>query len=220
MAAVDSGRQRNPGVPQDDGGGLDAVGRYWTQWKYKALSMVSDEPPPDAAVLAEMPPEQGYVDGLAEMTDLSYTQRITGFFMMMGMGVLFILFGMMMWMRPIKFSFFMTCGNIFCLCSTMFLAGCAQQLRTMFEANRFEAACLYVLSVACTLLSALWLKSKLLSIVFALAQLVAILWYALSFLPYARQTLTFAASYASMVLGPIVNVVVRGVSSCLGAIFS
>ncbi|CAJ1015990.1 conserved hypothetical protein [Leishmania braziliensis MHOM/BR/75/M2904] len=216
MTTVDSGRQRNPGVLQDDG--ENKLGQYWSQLKYKALGLVSSEPPPDTALLTEMPPEQGYMEGLSEMTDLTYTQRITGFFMMMGMGILFILLSMVMWMWPKKFSFFMTCGNIFCLCSIMFLAGCAQQLRTMFEANRFEAACLYVISVFMTLLSALWLQSRLLCILFAVAQLASILWYALSFIPYARQTLKVALSYASLILGPVVNVIAKGVSSCLGAI--
>ncbi|KAG5487764.1 hypothetical protein LSCM1_08130 [Leishmania martiniquensis] len=216
MATVDSGRQRNPGVQQDDG--VNKLSEYWSQFKYRALSLVSDEPPPGTALLTEMPPEQGYMEGLSEMTDLTYTQRITGFMMMMGMGILFVLLGMMMWMRPTKFSFFVTCGNIFCMCSTMFLAGCAQQLRSMFEANRLKAACLYFTSIALTLLSALWLKSKLLSLLFAAVQLACVLWYALSFLPYARQTLKIAFSYASMILGPVVNVIAKGISSCIGAI--
>ncbi|KAG5508367.1 hypothetical protein JIQ42_08292 [Leishmania sp. Namibia] len=216
MSTVDSGRQRNPGVQQDDGS--NKLSEYWSQFKYRALSLVSDEPPPDTALLTEMPPEQGYMEGLFEMTDLTYTQRITGFFMMMGMGILFVLLGIMMWMRPMKLSFFVTCGNIFCMCSTMFLAGCAQQLRTMFEANRFEAACLYFVSVFLTLLSALWLQSRLLSVLFASMQLACIMWYALSFLPYARQTLKIALSYASMIFGPVVNVIAKGISSCIGAI--
>ncbi|KAG5511954.1 hypothetical protein JKF63_07779 [Porcisia hertigi] len=216
MANVDSGRHRNPGAPQDDD--EHTLGHYWSQFKYKALSLVSDEPPLDTVPLTEMPPEQGYMDELSQMTDLTYTQRITGFLMMMGMGILFILLGLVMWFRPKKFSFFMTCGNIFCLCSTMFLAGCSQQLRTMFEANRFEAACLYVFSVFLTALSALWLQSSIMCIISALMQLACILWYALSFLPYARQTLKITLSYASMVLGPVVNLVAKGISSCLGAI--
>ncbi|CAC9439970.1 Got1/Sft2-like family [Leishmania donovani] len=216
MTMVDSGRQRNPGVLQDDG--ENKLHQYWSQFKYKALSLVSDEPPPDTALLAEMPPEQGYMEGLSEMTDLTYTQRITGFFMMMGMGILFILLGMAMWFRPKKFSFFMTCGNIFCMCSTMFLAGCAQQLRTMFEANRFEAACLYVISIVMTLLSALWFQSKLLCVFFALVQLACILWYALSYIPYARQTLKIALSYASMIFSPVVSAIAKGVNSCIGVI--
>ncbi|GET85596.1 hypothetical protein, conserved [Leishmania tarentolae] len=214
MTTADSGRHHNPGAPQDDG--ENKLHQYWSQFKYKALSLVSDEPPPDAALLTEMPPEQGYMEGLSEMTDLTYTQRITGFFMMMGMGILFILLGMALWFQPKKFSFFMTCGNIFCICSTMFLAGCAQQLRTMFEASRVEAACLYVVSVVLTLLSALWLQSKLLSIFFALVQLACILWYALSFLPYARQTLKIALSYAAMILGPAVNAIGSVLHSCIG----
>jgi hypothetical protein len=218
MASNDAGRQRNPGVLQDDDSAAHKVTQYWSQFKYSALRLVSDEPPADEVVVTEMPEEQGYMDGLSEMTDLSYMQRISGFLMMMGMGLLFILLGLFLWMTPKKFAFFMTCGNIFCLCSTMFLAGIRQQLTTMFQANRFEAACLYVVSVVLTLLSAAWLKSSLLCIVFALVQVGCILWYALSFLPYARQTVKIAAGYASMIFGPIVNVVVQGVSSCLGAV--
>ncbi|KPI86017.1 hypothetical protein ABL78_4920 [Leptomonas seymouri] len=218
MATNDAGRLRNPGVPQSDDGASAQITQYWTQFKYKALSYVSDEPPADEALLTQMPEEQGYMDGLSEMTDLSYTQRITGFLMMMGMGMLFIVLGLVLWMAPKKFAFFMTCGNIFCLCSTMFLAGVGQQLRSMFQANRFEAACLYLVSTALTLISAVWLKSSLLCIVFALVQLGCVVWYALSFLPYARQTIKVVVGYASMIFGPIVNVVVQGVSSCLGAV--
>ncbi|KPA73442.1 hypothetical protein ABB37_09884 [Leptomonas pyrrhocoris] len=218
MAAIDAGRQRNPGVPQEDDGAPQKVAHYWTQFKHKALSLVSDEPPADEALLTQMPEEPGYMDGLSEMTDLSYTQRISGFLMMMGMGILFVLLGLFLWMSPKRFAFFTTCGNVFCVCSTMFLAGAKQQLQTMFQANRFEAACLYLVSVALTLVSAVWLKSSLLCIVFALVQLGCVLWYALSFLPYARQTIKVAVGYASMVFGPIVNGMVKGVSACFAAV--
>ena len=218
MSANDAGRHPNPGVPQDDDGAAHKVSQYWTQFKYKALSYVTDEPPADEAVLTQMPEEQGYMDGLSEMTDLSYTQRISGFLMLMGMGILFIVFALFLWMVPKKFAFFMTCGNVFCLCSTMFLAGVKKQLQTMFQANRFEAACIYVVSVVLTLISAVRLKSSLLCIVFSVVQLACILWYALSFLPFARQTVRVVVSYASKIFGPIVNVIVQGVSSCLGAV--
>lgn len=220
MSANDAGRQRNPGVPQEDeaGGAAQKVAHYWSEFRYKALRLVSDEPPADEAVVSQMPEEQGLMDGLSEMTDLSYTQRISGFFMLMGMGILFVVLGLFLWMSPKKFAFFVTCGNIFCLCSTMFLAGVKQQLQTMFQANRFEAACLYLVSVVLTLVSAVWLKSSLLCIIFALVQLACILWYALSFLPFARQTLKMVFSSLSTVLGPVVNVLVQGVSSCLGAV--
>lgn len=218
MSAADAGRSRNPGVVQEEDGAANKVTQYWSQFKYKALRLVSDEPPADETLLTQMPEEQGYVDGLSEMTDLSYTQRISGFLMMMGMGLLFIFLGFFMWMVPKKFAFFMTCGNVFCLCSTMFLAGISTQLKSMFQANRFEAACLYLVSVVLTLISAVWLKSSLLCIIFALVQLACILWYALSYLPYARQTLRIAAGYASTILGPVVNVVIGGVSSCVNAV--
>lgn len=217
MSVNDAGRTRNPGVVQADDGAGNKVTQYWSQFKYKALSLVSDEPPADEALLTQMPEEQGYMDGLSEMTDLSYTQRISGFLMMMGMGLLFIFLGFFMWMVPKKFAFFMTCGNVFCLCSTMFLAGVRQQLASMFQANRFEAACLYLLSVFLTLVSAVWLKSSLLCIIFAVVQLGCILWYALSYLPFARQTIRIVAGYATTIFGPIVNVVVQGVSSCLSS---
>lgn len=209
------GRHANSAPPPSAAGESTALGRYWVHLRWKAHSLLSDEPPEDETLLTDLPAEPSYMGGLSDIVDLTYTQRLVGFLMVFGMGLVFIAVGTMTWMVPKKFSFFMTCGNIFCLCSTMFLAGCTTQLRVMFEANRFEAACLYIAAVVLTLGSALWLKSSLLALIFAALQVICILWYSLTFIPYARQTLQLVLAYISMIVRPILSVIGQLVSSCI-----
>lgn len=159
----------------------------------------------------EPPPEPGLMDELSEMSSLTMKQRLGGFFLSMGMGITFIVIAMsfvpMIAVFGKKFAFFFSCGNFFCVASTAFLVGPAAQAKKMFEAQRAQAATAYVVSLSMTLVAALHWRSSILSIVFASVQVVAVVWYALSYIPYARHVISIAWSYVAVIVTPILSLV-------------
>merc|ERR1711916_53756 len=93
-----------------------------------------------------------------------------------------------------KFAFFFTCGSFFCVASTAFLVGPAAQLKGMFEQHRQHAAAAYVGSLFLTMASALCWRSTVLSVAFAGVRVASVLWYALSYIPFARRVVGYARS--------------------------
>lgn len=201
--AESPGRQSNPGLA----GATTSVGRFWETVKFNARHAMSSEAP-EGEQLLEVPPEESYGESCREMAELSYAQRLTGFFLVMGMGLVFMaiafLMAPMVVVAPKKFAFFLTVGNAFCLTSTVFLVGVRYQLRCMFQSHRFEAACLYLGSLFLTLVCALWLKTSIGCLVFAVLQVGCLLWYALSYIPFARQSIGMVVTMISYAVAPIV----------------
>jgi len=76
------------------------------------------------------------------------------------------------------------------LCSTCFLMGPCSQLRKMFDANRWLATLIYLLSIALTLVAGLVFDSAPLAIIFTVVQYLAMAWYSLSYIPWARDFVT------------------------------
>lgn len=70
--------------------------------------------------------------------------------------------------------------------STVFLVGPLRQLKNMCAATRFIATIVYLLAIILTLLSAFLAKSALLVILCLIIQLLALIWYTLSYIPGAR----------------------------------
>lgn len=190
------------------------AGRYWENLRHQARNLMTDEPPEKVEIL-DMPQDAGVIDSLQEMSALSYQQRLMGFFATLGMGLFFIAIAVLLLptvaIVPKKFAFFITTGNMFCLGSTTFLVGFRQQLRSIFDAKRLEAALVYIASVILTLVAALHWKSSLLSIIFAAIQVLCFLWYALSYVPFARSAVGVVSSH----LWHLISFVVCAVSQAL-----
>eukprot|EP00670_Eutreptiella_braarudii_P017201 CAMPEP_0174361608 /NCGR_PEP_ID=MMETSP0811_2-20130205/59989_1 /TAXON_ID=73025 ORGANISM="Eutreptiella gymnastica-like, Strain CCMP1594" /NCGR_SAMPLE_ID=MMETSP0811_2 /ASSEMBLY_ACC=CAM_ASM_000667 /LENGTH=224 /DNA_ID=CAMNT_0015498401 /DNA_START=32 /DNA_END=703 /DNA_ORIENTATION=+ len=120
---------------------------------------------------------------------LSLKQRITGFATCAGLGffcMVLVMFSIFPIPSPVRMGFFLTLGNLFAITSTGFLVGPMRQLKKMFEKTRIVAALMFLLFMVLTLLSAIWLKSALLTIAFCLCQYCALVWYGLSYIPYGR----------------------------------
>jgi hypothetical protein len=149
---------------------------------------------------------------------LSFQQRITGFLLCLLMGVVFIMIAMsfvpMLALFPKKFAFFFTCGNAFSVSATSFLVGPASQLKSMFESHRAQAAAGYLMSTSLTLISALYWRSAVLSVVFAAAQIVSVVWYALSYVPFARRVVSYVWSWAAVVVKPVLSAIAKVVWTC------
>lgn len=190
---------------------------YLDNFSRRARGMFTDEPPENETLL-ELPQEQGYAESIGELLQLTYTQRLAAFFMTLGMGLVFILFAAstgaaMILVAPKKFAFFLTVGNIFCLLSTTFLVGASYQLRMMFSAHRFQAALLYCTSVFLTIYFSVIRPFGLACLVLAVIQVACLLWYCLSFVPFARRTiqLVLSSGWAGMI------VLRRGFNSIMNA---
>nr|XP_033798301.1 vesicle transport protein SFT2B isoform X2 [Geotrypetes seraphini] len=119
--------------------------------------------------------------GLAEVVDassLSWGTRIKGFIACFVAGVLFSFLGVGLLWVPRKgttlFAVFYTLGNVASLGSTIFLMGPLKQLKRMFEATRLIATIVM-----------LW-HNKGLVLLFCLLQFLAMTWYSLSYIPFAR----------------------------------
>ena len=145
----------------------------------------------DQVGLSEQPPQEASVwDDLGDDFALSKKQRLAGFAMSIGMGVvclfLAVTFAPAVILVPKKFAFFFTFGNIFLMASTMFLVGPSRQFKSMMEASRWQATVVYFASMSGTLASALWLGSTMLVLIFTCVQLAAMVWYCMSYIPFAR----------------------------------
>jgi hypothetical protein len=76
------------------------------------------------------------------------------------------------------------------LCGTCFLSGPYSQVKSMCKKTRFIATIMYIGSMIATLTVAFagndWPAQGLLILVCVVLQYVAIIWYTLSYIPYAR----------------------------------
>ncbi|XP_042746794.1 vesicle transport protein SFT2A isoform X2 [Tympanuchus pallidicinctus] len=84
------------------------------------------------------------------------------------------------------FAVFYTLGNIAALASTCFLMGPLKQLKTMFEPKRLVATLVMLLFLVLTLCAVFWWNKKGLALIFCILQFLAMTWYSLSYIPYAR----------------------------------
>lgn len=68
----------------------------------------------------------------------------------------------------------------------MFLVGPMEQIKAMVSLTRLASSLILLLCIILTLVSALHWRKAMLAILFCIGQFVAFLWYALSYVPYAR----------------------------------
>ncbi|XP_065256492.1 vesicle transport protein SFT2A isoform X2 [Emys orbicularis] len=73
-----------------------------------------------------------------------------------------------------------------CLESTCFLMGPVKQLKKMFEPTRLIATIVMLLCLIFTLCAVFWWGKKGLALLFCIFQFLAMTWYSLSYIPFAR----------------------------------
>ncbi|KAI8816081.1 Got1/Sft2-like family-domain-containing protein [Fimicolochytrium jonesii] len=120
--------------------------------------------------------------------ELSRTQRFYGFGICFGLGFLIsALSTLLLWTGNIGgFAVLYTAGNVVSLAGTGFLIGFKSQIKKMFDASRLTASIIFLLSMIATLVVAFTLKNVLVTIIFCFIQFLALLWYSLSYIPFAR----------------------------------
>jgi len=120
---------------------------------------------------------------------LTYSQRITGFIICLGVGFFLEIFAFIALIglfkgKPGPFAIFYSLGNVAALLSTCFLVGFIRQFKNMTAKKRYLASAAYLGCIIMTLISALVLKNPVLTIVFLLLQFVALAWYVLTYIPF------------------------------------
>lgn len=132
----------------------------------------------------------GIVAQVSDATTLSWSTRIKGFVICFAIGCVLSIMSTFFLFIPgaglTIFAIFYTIGNICALASTCFLMGPCNQLKRMFALTRLIATILVLVFMALTLCAALWWKITGLAIVFCILQFFALLWYGISYIPYAR----------------------------------
>ncbi|XP_075420646.1 vesicle transport protein SFT2B [Tenrec ecaudatus] len=144
--------------------------------------------------------DRGGLSEVVESSSLSWGTRIKGFIACFTIGIFCSLLGTLLLWAPkglVLFAVFYTFGNITSLGSTMFLMGPVKQLKRMFEPTRLIATIVMLVCFVLTLCSA-FLWNKGLALIFCILQSLAMTWYSLSYIPYARDAVKkcFAACLA------------------------
>ena len=65
--------------------------------------------------------------------------------------------------------------------------GPIKQLKKMFERGRFIATLIYLIMIALGLVAGLLLQNPPLALLFVIGQYLAMFWYSISYIPFARQ---------------------------------
>ncbi|GAQ87770.1 Membrane protein involved in ER to Golgi transport [Klebsormidium nitens] len=138
------------------------------------------EPEPD-------PEDEGILAELNQYCTLTRKQRLYGFAGCMSLGLLCSLLSSLVWLNPVKFAITYTFGNLLSLGSTTFLVGPMRQLKMMFDPVRAVATIVYVVAIVLTLFCALYLHDILLTMICIVVEFCAVIWYSLSYIPFARR---------------------------------
>nr|XP_043875858.1 vesicle transport protein SFT2B-like isoform X2 [Solea senegalensis] len=130
----------------------------------------------------------GVLERVNEASTLGWGTRVRGFLVCLVLGAFFcVLATFMLWIPGFGlavFVVFYTIGNICALTSSMFLVGPCRQLRSMCAKERALAT---VLMVVRTHTHTHWTNFTL-ALIFCILQILAFIWYGLSYVPYARET--------------------------------
>ncbi|KAK4789350.1 hypothetical protein SAY86_020669 [Trapa natans] len=122
-----------------------------------------------------------------EFCSLSPMQRIYAFAAILLAGFVCMFLSLIVFVKPIKFAVLFTFGNLLAVGSTAFLIGAVQQLRMMFDPTRIIATSIYLGCVVLALVCALLIHSKILTIIAIICEICALIWYSLSYIPFARR---------------------------------
>ena len=97
----------------------------------------------------------------------------------------------MLLLKARKFALLFSLGSLFVISSFSFLWGFSAHLKHLFARERFPFTSVYFLTLFLTVYFALGLRSTLLTIISSLFQVLALLWYIISYLPGGQKGLSF-----------------------------
>jgi len=135
------------------------------------------------------------------LPSLTKKQRILGFMTSLILGM--ICFGLavsllpMLMINPRKFSLLFSLGSAFTLSSFSFLWGPYNHLVHLLSRERLPFTSIYLSSLILTLYFAMGLQSAILTPIAACAQVVALVWFVVSYIPGGQTGLRFMTKMCS-----------------------
>jgi hypothetical protein len=96
-------------------------------------------------------------------------------------------------LKPRKFAVLWTLGSLLFVVSFGVLQGPMAYLMHLFSPNRLIFTVAYFGSIVATLVFSMGMKSTILTILAVIVQVIAALWYAVSYFPMGTQSLKFAS---------------------------
>ena len=82
-----------------------------------------------------------------------------------------------------------TFGNLLSIGSSAFIVGPVKQIKSMCKPVRLVSTIIYFVMMALTLFAAFYIQSGIVVLLFVFLQFCALVWYTLSFIPYAQNCL-------------------------------
>ncbi|KAI1297168.1 Protein transport protein SFT2 [Halotydeus destructor] len=129
------------------------------------------------------------------LPSLTRTQRIIGFALCVGMGIVCFCFASFyipfLILKARKFALLFTLGSCFVLLSFSFLWGPWNHMKHLFSKDRLPFTASYLATLTGTLYFAIHLQNTILTCIFAIAQVVALIWYVVSYVPGGQSGLWF-----------------------------
>ncbi|XP_074655143.1 uncharacterized protein LOC141908825 [Tubulanus polymorphus] len=129
------------------------------------------------------------------LPSLSKKQRILGFMGCIAVGlfcfVLAWLFLPMVVVKPRKFALLYTLGSLFLIASFSLLWGPMNHVKHLLSGPRIAFTTAYLGTMFATIYFSVWYKSTALTIVFAVAQMISLVWYMVSYIPGGHTGMKF-----------------------------
>ena len=121
--------------------------------------------------------------------DLDYKTRIVGFCITFGIGILCYMFSFPLILgTPKFFGLVFTSGSICSTMATFFLCGPKKQWKNMMKPYRAVVSLVFLGTIVATVVFGfIFSGSTLVVAILAAAQFCAMVWYALSYIPYGRK---------------------------------
>jgi hypothetical protein len=132
---------------------------------------------------------------------LSKKQRIFGFVTSLGLGLLFFSFASLyipiIVLKARKFALLFSLGSLFTLGSFSFIWGPCNHIKHLFSKERLPFTSVYLGTLFSTLYFAIGLQNYILTSVAAVGQVIALLWFVISYIPGGQTGMRFFARICS-----------------------
>ncbi|KAI7905415.1 Got1/Sft2-like family-domain-containing protein [Cokeromyces recurvatus] len=127
---------------------------------------------------------------------LSRVERVIAFALCLALGVgCFTLSFFFLPLFPGKFAATFTLGSLLVLVSVALLRGPWSHIKHMFSKERLPFTLSYVGSMVLTLYAAIGIRAMILTVIFAIIQIIALVWYVGSYIPGGVSTLRYGTSF-------------------------
>jgi len=147
-------------------------------------SLLGDSGQSDSGVGAELKTFQQEFD---KHCGLTKKQRLYGFAICFCIGWFCCIGGLIVLATSLTFfAILYSVGNLVALGSTLFLFGPVAQCKNMFKPIRAVATIVYLITIGTTLGFAFGLENGALVLLSLAVQLLAMIWYTASYIPYGR----------------------------------